>query len=65
VDRRAKDAFMLVQADGGQLREMGKLIDEGKLRVFVQEEFPLERTMEAYQRAAKGKMRGKIAVKIA
>jgi NADPH:quinone reductase-like Zn-dependent oxidoreductase len=62
VDPRAKDAFMLVQADGSQLTKLADLIDAGKLRAFVEQIFPLLQARDAYARASKGKMRGKIAL---
>jgi NADPH:quinone reductase-like Zn-dependent oxidoreductase len=63
-DQRAREAFMLVQADGAQLAEISALIDAGNLRVFVESVFPLTEAREAYARAQKGKMRGKIALSV-
>jgi NADPH:quinone reductase-like Zn-dependent oxidoreductase len=62
--QRSRDAFMLVRADGPQLAEIGKMIDAGGLRVFVEAVYPLEAAKEAYARAGRGKMRGKIALSI-
>jgi NADPH:quinone reductase-like Zn-dependent oxidoreductase len=64
VEQRDKDAFMLVQANGPQLSEIGRLIDAGKLRVYAEGAFPLMRAREAYERARQGKMRGKIALSV-
>lgn len=64
VAQRVRDAFMLVQADRSQLMEIGILIDAGELRVFVEGVFPLSRTREAYERAQRGSMRGKIALRV-
>ena len=64
VEQRDKDAFMLVQANGPQLAEIGRLIDAGKLRVYAEGAFPLMRAREAYERARQGKMRGKIALSV-
>jgi NADPH:quinone reductase-like Zn-dependent oxidoreductase len=64
LSQRSRDAFMLVRADGQQLAEIGKMIDAGELRVFVEAVYPLEEAKEAYARAARGKMRGKIALVI-
>ena len=63
-EQRVRDAFMLVEADGSQLAELGKLIDSGVLRVFVAEAFPLSKAVEAYARASEGKLRGKIALNV-
>ncbi len=64
ADQRSKDAFLLVQADGSQLGEIGKLIDGGALRIFVEQVFPLANAREAYARAQKGNMRGKVALRV-
>jgi NADPH:quinone reductase-like Zn-dependent oxidoreductase len=61
---RSQDAFMLVRADGRQLAEIGKMIDAGELRVFLEAEYRLEDAREAYARAERGKMRGKIALSV-
>jgi len=63
--QRVRDAFMLVRADGCQLRQVAGLIDAGELRVFVEGVYPLDRAREAYARAQQGKMRGKIALQVA
>lgn len=65
VEQRVRDAFMLVQADGSQLADIANLIDAGDLRVFVENVFPLADARNAYARAQRGKMRGKIALRIA
>ncbi|EEF59733.1 NADP-dependent oxidoreductase [Pedosphaera parvula] len=65
TDQRTRDAFMLVRADGSQLAEIVKLIDAGELRVFVAGVFPLAEAREAYDRAQEGKLRGKIALRVA
>jgi len=63
-DPRASDAFMLVRADGQQLAQLGKMIDAGELRVFVESIYPLEQASAAYARAGEGGMRGKIALSV-
>lgn len=64
TDTRTREAFMLVRADGEQLRKIGGMIDAGELRVFMEAAYPLEDAREAYARAARGKMQGKIALSI-
>ena len=64
-EQRVRDAFMLVRADGCQLRQIARLLDAGDLRVFVEDTFPLAQAGAAYARAQKGKMRGKIALQVA
>lgn len=63
-DQRARDAFMLVEANGPDLAEIARLIDSGVVRAFVAESFPLSRAREAYNRAAQGGLRGKIALNV-
>ncbi len=65
VEQRAKDAFMLVQANGSQLAEISGLIDGNVLRVYAEGAFPLDRARDAYERARRGRMRGKIALSVA
>lgn len=65
VDQRSQDAFMLVRADGKQLAQLGRMIDAGELRVFVETVLPLTDASEAYARAREGGMRGKIALDVA
>jgi len=64
ASQRARDAFLLVRADGAQLAEIGRMIDAGELRVFLEAVYPLEQAKDAYARAQRGKMRGKIALNI-
>ena len=63
-EQRVRDAFMLVRADGCQLKQITKLIDAGELRVFVEGAFPLAQAREAYAHAQQGKMHGKIALRL-
>jgi NADPH:quinone reductase-like Zn-dependent oxidoreductase len=49
-DPRVKDAFFIVEPNGQQLAEIGKLVDQGKLRVFVDAEVPLSEAAAAYTR---------------
>jgi len=63
-EQRVRDAFMIVEADSSHLAEIAKLIDAGVLRVFVTETFSLSEAVEAYARAARGKMRGKVALEV-
>jgi NADPH:quinone reductase-like Zn-dependent oxidoreductase len=64
-DQRSREAFMLVRADGRQLAQIGRMIDAGELRVFVESVLPLAEATEAYARAQEGGMRGKIALDVA
>ena len=65
ADQRARDAYMLVRADGSQLAEITSLIDAGELQVFVGTIFPLAAARVAYARARSGLRRGKVTLRIA
>jgi NADPH:quinone reductase-like Zn-dependent oxidoreductase len=47
-DQRIKDAFFIVEPSQKQLVEVGKLLDQGRLRVFVDTEVPLSDAPAAY-----------------
>jgi NADPH:quinone reductase-like Zn-dependent oxidoreductase len=64
AEPRVRDAFMLVEADGSRLTEIGVLIDAGTLRVFAEAVFPLPKAREAYERARQGHMRGKVVLSV-
>jgi NADPH:quinone reductase-like Zn-dependent oxidoreductase len=49
-DPRIKDAFFIVEPNHQQLAEIGELLDQGKLRVFVDAEVPLSEAAAAYSR---------------
>jgi NADPH:quinone reductase-like Zn-dependent oxidoreductase len=49
-DPRIKEAFFIVEPNSQQLAEIGKLLDLGKLRVFVDAEVPLSGAAAAYAR---------------
>lgn len=53
-----------VRPDGAGLERLGALVDEGALRVEVQETFPLERAVDAMRLSAGGHVRGKVAVRV-
>lgn len=51
-----------VRPDGAQLREIGGLIDAGKIRVELAASFPLEKVAEAHAQSETGHVRGKIVL---
>jgi NADPH:quinone reductase-like Zn-dependent oxidoreductase len=63
-EARVRDAFMIVRADGSQLAQIAGMIDAGELRVFLQQTFELAEAREAYARAGRGSMRGKVALRV-
>jgi NADPH:quinone reductase-like Zn-dependent oxidoreductase len=64
-DARVRDAFMIVRADSPQLAEIAGMIDAGELRVVLGQTFDLAEAREAYDRAAHGGIRGKVALRVA
>jgi NADPH:quinone reductase-like Zn-dependent oxidoreductase len=64
TESRVRDAFMIVRADGSQLAQIARMIDAGELRAFVGETFDLAEAREAYDRAGRGGLRGKVALRI-
>ncbi|MGE7388686.1 NADP-dependent oxidoreductase [Streptomyces sp. NPDC004126] len=56
--------FMLVEPDRQGLREIAALVEEGRLRVLVEEVFPLERVAEAHALGETGRTTGKIVLTV-
>jgi NADPH:quinone reductase-like Zn-dependent oxidoreductase len=54
-----------VKPDSNELAEIGKLIDEGKIKVVVSQTFLLSEAMKAQEQVATGHTRGKIVLKVA
>ena len=54
TDCRTREAFMLVEANRGQLSAISSIIDHRRCKVFVAAEFPLAMASEAYAAAARG-----------
>ena len=54
----------VVQNNGVELAQIGKLIDEGKIKVVVSETFPLADASKAQAKADMGHTRGKIVLKV-
>ncbi len=55
----------VVQNNGEELAQIGKLIDDGKIKVVVSETFPLADASKAQAKADMGHTRGKIVLKVA
>jgi NADPH2:quinone reductase len=60
-----KGSFVGVRPDGIQLREIGKLIDAGKVKVSVDKRFPLSDVAGAHNHVEAGHTRGKVVVIVA
>src|SRR6266487_383057 len=60
-----RGASLSVKPDSGELADIGKLIDENKIRVIVSQTLPLFDAIKAQEQVATGHTRGKIVLKIA
>lgn len=57
--------FFIVQGSSGALEELARFADQGRLRTFVLDRYPLSRAVEAYERASGRVMgRGKIVLTV-
>ena len=71
VDKAQLDKYgirgtsLVVQNSGDELAQIGKLIDQGKIKVIVSETFPLVDANKAQAKADLGHTRGKIVLKVA
>lgn len=52
-----------VRSHGAQLAEIGRLLDDGTIRVVIDSEFPLAEASAAHQRASQGSIQGKIVLR--
>jgi NADPH:quinone reductase-like Zn-dependent oxidoreductase len=57
-------AEMLVAPDRAGLESLAALADEGRLRVVIEESFPLERAVEAHERLEAGRVSGKLVLTV-
>jgi NADPH:quinone reductase-like Zn-dependent oxidoreductase len=57
-------AFLFMKADGAQLREITRLIDDGAIRPVIDKVFPFEATNEALGYVESGRAKGKVVIKI-
>ena len=69
IRRRARGrgidySFLFMRADGGQLREITRLIEAGAIRPVVDKVFAFESTNEALAYAEAGHAKGKVVIKI-
>ncbi|HWN68502.1 MAG TPA: NADP-dependent oxidoreductase [Haliangium sp.] len=67
VRRRARRVgvgyrYLFMRPDGQQLAEIGRLIDEDKLRVLMDSVVPFDRALDALAHAETGRARGKIVL---
>jgi NADPH:quinone reductase-like Zn-dependent oxidoreductase len=66
LDKRGiRGSSLGVEPNSDELTEIGKLIDEKKIRVIVSRAFPLSEAVNAQEQVATGHTRGKIVLKVA
>jgi len=66
LDKRGiRSSSLGVEPNSDELTEIGKLIDEKKIRVIVSQTFPLSEAVNAQEQVATGHTRGKIVLKVA
>jgi NADPH:quinone reductase-like Zn-dependent oxidoreductase len=66
LERRGiRGKFISVEPDADELAEIGKLIDQKKIKVLVSQTFPLSEAIKAQEQIATGHTRGKIVLKVA
>jgi NADPH:quinone reductase-like Zn-dependent oxidoreductase len=64
AERGLSATGMLVEPDGHGLEALARLVDEGRLRVLVEETFPLERAADAHRRGEQGRTTGKLVLTV-
>lgn len=63
--RKVRVAGYMARPNAAQLREIGDLIDQGKVKVMIQKIFPLEEAAHAQRSLEKDHIQGKIVLKVA
>jgi NADPH:quinone reductase-like Zn-dependent oxidoreductase len=69
IIRRAKKrgvaySFLFVHPDGGQLAEIGGLLEAGRIRPVIDKVFPFEQAKEALAYLEQGRAKGKVVVQM-
>lgn len=57
--------YSFTEANADELAEIGKLIDEKKIKVIVSQTFPFSDAAKAQEQVATGHTRGKVVLKVA
>lgn len=60
----ARYEYLFMRADGGQLREITRLVEGGVIRPLVDKVFPLEQVRDALAYAESGRAAGKVVVTV-
>ena len=56
--------YVFVRPDTSQLNWLGELVDTGRLRVDLQQTFPLEQAVKAHELLEEGHVRGKLVLTV-
>jgi len=69
IIRRAKKggveySFLFVHPDGGQLAEIGDLLNAGRIQPVIDKVFPFQQAKEALAYLEKGRAKGKVVVQM-
>jgi len=64
TDPRVREAFFIVEPNRAQLEEIAHLLDAGTIRAVAEAVYPLTQVRDAYARAARGGMRGKVILQV-
>lgn len=59
-----KGVMILVKPNAGQLHEIGRLIDDGAVKITLDAVYPLEKTGDAHRHVEGGHTRGKVVIDI-
>jgi len=59
-----RQAFVFIQPDAAVLAELAKLVDNGNLRIYLEEVLPLAEARRAQEMSQGGHVRGKIVLKV-
>ncbi len=62
--RGVEYSFLFVHPDGGQLTEIGNLLDAGTIRPVIDKVFPFNQAKEALVYLNKGRAKGKVVVQL-
>lgn len=57
-------AFVFCKPNAGQLTEINRLIEEGKLKIYIETVLPLTEVKKAHQLSQSGRTRGKIVLQV-
>ena len=57
-------SFLFMKANGGQLRDIARLIDAGAIRPVIDRVFPFESTNDAMAYVESGRAKGKVVIKV-